>query len=215
MGPPPRGRIGELPYLAHSFVTGVALTPLELTSKLRRLGDHMPRATGAFVAIGIGVLAVGIGTPIANADEFTVCPSGMTGTATADTSCAFAENVRAARIAQSGAIVDAYSPVTQQSYAMQCAPTVTDSWPNAERCVGANSAGVALIVFINTASSASGSGQSSNNSGQLNGSAPSGGVGVGVDSPNVPSVNGPNVGCTWVNGYTKGNGTRVSGYWRC
>jgi len=174
----------------------------------------MTRALGSLVAIGIGALAVGIGTPVANADEFTLCPSGMTGTASEDTSCAFAESVRAARIAQAGTVVSAWSPVTQQSYTMQCTTWATNSWPNAERCVGANPAGVALIVFINTASSASGSAdQSSNDSGQLSGSGPSGGV--GVDSPNVPSVNGPNVGCTWVNGYTKSNGTSVSGYWRC
>lgn len=33
--------------------------------------------------------------------------------------------------------------------------------------------------------------------------------------PNAPSANVPNIGCTWVNGYTKKNGTRVSGYYRC
>jgi hypothetical protein len=40
-------------------------------------------------------------------------------------------------------------------------------------------------------------------------------VGIGVDTPNVPNLNVPNIGCTWVNGYTKRNGTHVSGYWRC
>jgi hypothetical protein len=45
-------------------------------------------------------------------------------------------------------------------------------------------------------------------------------VGIGVDTPNVPyipapSVNVPNMGCTWVNSYTRKDGTRVRGYWRC
>lgn len=30
-----------------------------------------------------------------------------------------------------------------------------------------------------------------------------------------PSFSTPNIGCTWVNGYTKKNGTRVRGHWRC
>ena len=33
--------------------------------------------------------------------------------------------------------------------------------------------------------------------------------------PNGPSVDVPNIGCTWVNGYTKKNGTQVRGYYRC
>lgn len=33
--------------------------------------------------------------------------------------------------------------------------------------------------------------------------------------PNAPSVNTPNVGCTWVDGYTKKNGTHVRGHYRC
>jgi hypothetical protein len=43
---------------------------------------------------------------------------------------------------------------------------------------------------------------------------------IGVDTPNVPyipapSINVPNVGCTWVNGYTRKSGVHVNGYWRC
>lgn len=34
-------------------------------------------------------------------------------------------------------------------------------------------------------------------------------------APLMPSLNVPNIGCTWVNGYTKKNGTRVRGHWRC
>jgi hypothetical protein len=104
----------------------------------------MIRAIAVLAATAFGALAVGIGTPAANADEFTVCPSGMTGVATEDTSCGFAESVRAARIAQSETVVRALSPVTQQSYTMQCTTWATNTWPSAERCVGANSYGVAL-----------------------------------------------------------------------
>lgn len=35
------------------------------------------------------------------------------------------------------------------------------------------------------------------------------------NSPNAPSLNVPNPGCTWVNGYTRKNGTHVRGYYRC
>ncbi|SLL32097.1 Uncharacterised protein [Mycobacteroides abscessus subsp. abscessus] len=33
--------------------------------------------------------------------------------------------------------------------------------------------------------------------------------------PSAPDVNVPGPGCTWVDGYTKKNGTRVRGHWRC
>lgn len=33
--------------------------------------------------------------------------------------------------------------------------------------------------------------------------------------PNAPSANVPNAGCTWVDGYTRKNGTRVKGHFRC
>ena len=36
-----------------------------------------------------------------------------------------------------------------------------------------------------------------------------------VPVPSVPNMSVPGVGCTWVNGYTKKNGTSVRGYWRC
>jgi hypothetical protein len=86
--------------------------------------------------------------PTASAEVFDVCPSGRSGVATADTSCAFAENVRWAWYSQPGTIVTAYSPVTHQVYTMQCTPTATTYWYEAKRCVGVNSYGVGLIVFI-------------------------------------------------------------------
>ena len=89
-----------------------------------------------------------MGAGTANADKFTVCPSGVSGVSTGDTSCAFADNVRRAWYRQPRTIVTAYSPVTRLSYAMQCTSTATTFWPVAKRCVGVNSYGVGLIVFI-------------------------------------------------------------------
>ena len=107
---------------------------------------------GSIAAIGIaGTMATGIGFAVASpasADVFTVCPSGMSGVSTGDTSCAFADNVRWAWYSQPGSIVTAYSPVTHQSYTMQCTSTATNFWPVAKRCVGVNSYGVGLIVYI-------------------------------------------------------------------
>jgi len=152
--------------------------------------------------------------PTASAEDVNTCPSGMTGVVTADTSCAFAENVRAAWYAQPpGAVVTAYSPVTQGTYAMQCAPTVTDLWPEAQRCSGTNYYGANLVVLISTPSGTPGGGQAGPVWEQPVVVAPSGGA--GADSPSLPFVDAPGFGCTWVNGYTKSNGTRVSGYWRC
>ena len=108
-------------------------------------GEHMLKIS---VAAAIAIAAAAALAPAASADKFTVCPSGMSGVATDDTSCAFADNVRWAWYAQPGTIVTAYSPVTQQSYTMQCTRTSTTFWPEAKRCVGVNSYGVGLIVFI-------------------------------------------------------------------
>ena len=89
-----------------------------------------------------------MGAGTASAKNFDVCPSGMSGVSTADTSCAFADNVRWAWYSQPGTIVTAYSPVTHQAYTMQCTPTTTTFWTVAKRCVGVNGYGVGLIVFI-------------------------------------------------------------------
>ena len=50
-------------------------------------------AAGLGAAVALGSL-VGAGT--ASAENFTICPSGVSGVSTADTSCAFADNVRRA-----------------------------------------------------------------------------------------------------------------------
>lgn len=84
----------------------------------------------------------------ASADDFDVCPSGLSGVVTADTSCAFADNVFRAWYGQPGTAVLAYSPVTSQVYTMTCAPAWSTIWPEAKRCVGVNSYGVGLVVFI-------------------------------------------------------------------
>ncbi len=82
-------------------------------------------------------------------ESIKVCPSGLTGVATDDTSCAFADSVRAAWYSQPGTTVVAYSPVTHQSYLMTCTTATTNNpWPNPKRCSGVNAQGTILIVYI-------------------------------------------------------------------
>ncbi|QFG06038.1 hypothetical protein KDW75_gp36 [Mycobacterium phage Mercurio] len=86
----------------------------------------------------------------AKAETFDVCPSGLSGVATPDTSCAFADSVRAAFYWQPGWTVIATSPVTGKFYTMQCSRTYTDvfSWSNPKRCFGVNDAGAVLVVYV-------------------------------------------------------------------
>ncbi|ASR77235.1 hypothetical protein SEA_AVOCADO_33 [Mycobacterium phage Avocado] len=85
----------------------------------------------------------------AKADTFDTCPSGLSGVATADTSCAFADSVRAAFYSQVGWNPIALSPVTGKFYTMQCARAwTTNPWYAPKRCWGVNEYGVALVVFI-------------------------------------------------------------------
>ncbi|WP_133066869.1 hypothetical protein [Mycolicibacterium sphagni] len=81
-------------------------------------------------------------------ENFKICPSGVSGVATGDTSCAFADNVRASWYSSESPTILAYSPVTNQSYVMTCTTTPTDVWPGAKRCVGTNAQGTTLIVYI-------------------------------------------------------------------
>ena len=92
--------------------------------------------------------ALTVGVAPAAADTFTLCPSGMTGVVTEDTSCAFADNVRYSWYAQPGTIITAFSPKTGKTYKMQCTSTMTDVWPEAKRCVGVNDSGAGLIVIV-------------------------------------------------------------------
>lgn len=80
---------------------------------------------------------------------FLVCPDGHSGVATGVTSCQFAMNVRDSYLSQGGPEVIAYSPVTGQSYDMQCAAGYTahlstGKTVDAVRCVGGNDAVVVL-----------------------------------------------------------------------
>jgi hypothetical protein len=81
-------------------------------------------------------------------ESFKLCPSGLTGVASDETSCAFADNVRRAWYGQPGSVVTAYSPVTGRLYTMRCAPADTDAWPTSKRCTGTNPQGDPLIVYI-------------------------------------------------------------------
>lgn len=86
----------------------------------------------------------------AKAETFDVCPSGLTGVASADTSCAFAEAVRAAFYWQPSWTVIATSPVTGKFYTMQCSRTDTSGtgWYDSKRCFGVNDAGAVLVVYV-------------------------------------------------------------------
>lgn len=86
----------------------------------------------------------------AKAETFDICPSGLSGVATPDTSCAFADNVRRAFYWQPSWTVIATSPVTGKFYTMQCSRTATDvwEWTNPKRCFGVNDAGAVLVVYI-------------------------------------------------------------------
>ncbi|WP_233211113.1 hypothetical protein [Mycobacterium sp. shizuoka-1] len=87
--------------------------------------------------------------PVSSPGEtFKICPSGVTGVASADTSCAFADNVRSSWYASPGSAINAYSPVTDQSYLMRCVATATDIWPTATRCAGTNAQGTVLVVYF-------------------------------------------------------------------
>ncbi|MFC3777363.1 hypothetical protein ACFOTF_18065, partial [Mycolicibacterium holsaticum] len=81
-------------------------------------------------------------------ENFKICPSGLSGVASGDTSCAFADSVRSSWYSHPGPTVVAYSPVTHQSYVMHCISAVTDVWPQAMRCLGTNNQGTILIVYI-------------------------------------------------------------------
>lgn len=87
--------------------------------------------------------------PPSTVENFRICPSGLTGVATEDTSCAFADSVRSAWHSQPGTTIVAYSPVTHQSYLLTCFVNATNVWPGSKRCSGVNAQGTVLIVYIN------------------------------------------------------------------
>jgi hypothetical protein len=82
-------------------------------------------------------------------ETFLICPDGHTGVATNVTSCAFALNVHESYLSQGGPTVIAYSPVTGDTYEMQCHAGFTSHLSNgmtvdSVRCVGGNNAVVIL-----------------------------------------------------------------------
>ncbi|MHA3021282.1 DUF2510 domain-containing protein [Mycobacterium sp. BMJ-28] len=81
-------------------------------------------------------------------EDFRLCPSGLTGVASAETSCAFADNVRQSWYGQPGSVITAYSPVTGRLYTMRCVAASTTAWSAAQRCTGTNPQGDPLIVYI-------------------------------------------------------------------
>lgn len=81
-------------------------------------------------------------------ENFRLCPSGLTGVASAETSCALADNVRRAWYSQPGSVFTAFSPVTERLYTMRCAAADADAWPTSKRCTGANPQGDPLVVYI-------------------------------------------------------------------
>ncbi len=107
------------------------------------------KATATVLAtFAITVPTAVVAAATVRAEEFDLCPSGLTGVVTEDTSCAFADNVRYSWYAQPGTIITAFSPVTGKTYTMQCTETNSDTWPHAKRCVGVNDSGHGLIVVI-------------------------------------------------------------------
>lgn len=101
----------------------------------------------AALVMALGLFALASPTP-AQAETATICPSGLTAVATPDTSCEFADNVRANWYSQPGTTIVAYSPKTGLYYTMQCRYQATDAWYNSKRCAGINSFGAVLVVYI-------------------------------------------------------------------
>lgn len=103
------------------------------------------------IKIGLGVVvAAGLSTAPAYADDFVMCPDGHEGVVGDHTTCAFAENVRKGFfLLHQPAHFTAYSPVTGQPYAMECGDLsavhfVGGAVVNGVRCVGGERAEVVI-----------------------------------------------------------------------
>lgn len=100
-------------------------------------------------ALFAAAAALGLAAP-AQADVFTVCPSGNEGVVGGHTSCAFAENVRSAFYASGmNNVVVAYSPVTGERYVMACTGRYSAYFTDGQvlvstRCYGGANAEVVL-----------------------------------------------------------------------
>lgn len=82
-------------------------------------------------------------------ETFLICPDGHSGVATGVTSCQFAMNVRDSYLRQRGPTVIAYSPVTDDTYEMDCrtgysATLANGTTVDSVRCTGGNNAVVIL-----------------------------------------------------------------------
>jgi hypothetical protein len=106
---------------------------------------------GSKFAVALAGVGCILATPaVAHADSsFDICPSGRSGIATSVTSCPFADNVRRAYFNQGGSTVVAYSPVTGQSYVMDCVSGYVAHFNNgtvrtAVKCYGGNNAEVVV-----------------------------------------------------------------------
>lgn len=131
------------------------VTSCTIAGRHRARVDMWPRyrRLRAVLVVAVVVLVMALAalwaSQQAKADTFDTCPSGLTGVATADTSCAFADSVRASFYSQLGWNPIALSPVTGKFYTMQCARAwTTNNWYAPKRCWGVNEYGVALVVFI-------------------------------------------------------------------
>ena len=98
---------------------GIELTEGQPDTRQTKQTKEIPNYEELIAVAGLGTaVALGslVGAGTASAENFTICPSGLSGVSTADTSCAFADNVRRAWYSQPGTIVTAYSPVTGLAY---------------------------------------------------------------------------------------------------
>ena len=121
---PPRGQLRDL----KNFATAAEA----LFSAVTRFAQNAPSgqadvirlAMSKLIKIGVGVAvaaAVGLSTAPAHADVFDMCPDGHEGVVGGHTTCDFAENVREAFFASGMSHhFPAYSPVTGETYAMDC-----------------------------------------------------------------------------------------------
>lgn len=108
-----------------------------------------PPAVTSTVTVAAPAPAPPASAPPPTEGRFAICPSGHSGVATTVTSYAFAENVRRAYLIQGGPEVLAYSPVTGETYTMECIDGFTAHLSGGEvvqaaRCAGGNNAVVVV-----------------------------------------------------------------------
>jgi hypothetical protein len=101
---------------------------------------------------GIAATATALGITLAapaQADVFTMCPSGHAGVVGGHTSCAFAENVAQVFWASGSNEFVAYSPVTGEQYDMNCAGLYSARFTSGQvltstHCYGSDNAEVVI-----------------------------------------------------------------------